>query len=105
VVCKPDVNASTTNRSKFVYDVAGHLQAVSIADGRARTVTYVTSAEGQVLRRQETDTNAQLDAAKARRVTSSREATDRVTVLVTASIGPRQVLRANQILHFRLLEI
>jgi YD repeat-containing protein len=55
VVYKPNVSAATTNRSSFAYDTTGRLSAVSIADGRSRTVTYVTNAEGHVLSRQEAD--------------------------------------------------
>ena len=58
VVYKPNINLAATNRSSFVYDTTGRLSAVSISDGRPRTVTYVTNAEGQILSRREADNNA-----------------------------------------------
>jgi len=41
--------------SSYNYDGSGHLVSVTIADGRPRTVSYVTDAQGQVLTRQERD--------------------------------------------------
>jgi YD repeat-containing protein len=55
VVYKPNISQATTNRSTFVYDTTGRLSAVSISDGRPRTVAYVTNAEGQILSRREAD--------------------------------------------------
>jgi hypothetical protein len=50
----PDMAApGTTHVSTHVYDAMGRLAAVDIADGRRRTASFASSAEGQVLRRTE----------------------------------------------------
>jgi hypothetical protein len=43
------------NNSSYYYDDAGHLASVHIQDGNPRTVSFITNAEGLVLRRQERD--------------------------------------------------
>lgn len=54
-----DRDTSTTSNSlynsTYSYDGSGHLVSVYIADGRPRTVSYVTDSQGQVLTRQEAD--------------------------------------------------
>jgi hypothetical protein len=44
--------------STYAYDGRGRLASVNIADGRARTVSFASSAEGQVLRRAERSASA-----------------------------------------------
>jgi len=48
-----DTNYTTTNS----YTAAGKLASASIADGRARTVTFVTNMAGEIIRRDEADGN------------------------------------------------
>jgi YD repeat-containing protein len=52
------VSGSTNNTSTFYYDEGGHLQSVYIQDGRPRSVTFITDANGQILQRDEADNNA-----------------------------------------------
>ncbi len=55
-VYTPDTaNSGTTWTSTYSYDGSGHIAQVSIADGRSRTLSYVTDAAGQVMRRKEVD--------------------------------------------------
>ncbi|HEX3673457.1 MAG TPA: hypothetical protein VHU87_04225, partial [Rhizomicrobium sp.] len=51
----PDTSHSTLNTSTYSYDSLGHISSVAIADGRPRTVTFVTDNDGEVLRRDEAD--------------------------------------------------
>ncbi|RHW16875.1 LysM peptidoglycan-binding domain-containing protein [Sphingomonas gilva] len=54
VVYDPNIAQSgANNTSSYYYDDAGHLASVYIQDGQPRTVSFVTNAEGLVLRRQE----------------------------------------------------
>ncbi|HEV2817243.1 MAG TPA: LysM peptidoglycan-binding domain-containing protein, partial [Allosphingosinicella sp.] len=48
-----DTNYTTTNS----YTGSGRLASASIADGRARTVTFVTNMAGEIIRRDEADGN------------------------------------------------
>jgi YD repeat-containing protein len=48
-----DTNYTTTNS----YTASGQLASASIADGRARTVTFVTNMAGEIIRRDEADGN------------------------------------------------
>jgi hypothetical protein len=52
-----DANSSSNTlwTSNYYYDGSGHLSSVSIADGRPRTVSFVTDASDQVLQRHEAD--------------------------------------------------
>ncbi|MDR3660604.1 MAG: DUF4214 domain-containing protein, partial [Mycobacterium sp.] len=46
-------NYTTTNTTTLAYDSNGHLTSATIADGRPRTVYYVTNALGEILSRTE----------------------------------------------------
>jgi YD repeat-containing protein len=48
---QPDVTSGTTNTSTFTYDNQGHLVSVNIQDGQPRTISYVTNAQGEILKR------------------------------------------------------
>ena len=54
---RPDVTKPSIKNSTFSYDVNGHLSSVYVNDGRPRTITYTTDANGQILTRQERDNN------------------------------------------------
>ncbi len=41
--------------STYSYDANGHLKQVQIADGRPRSVSFASNAEGQILSRREAD--------------------------------------------------
>jgi len=58
IAYKPDIGGATVNRTTLAYDSNGHLTTVSIADGRPRTVSYVTDAAGQILSRTESSAAA-----------------------------------------------
>ncbi|WP_135212625.1 HNH endonuclease [Vitreimonas flagellata] len=58
---KPNTSQSTTNTSTYYYDYLGgaaQVRQVSVADGRARSITYKSDLSGQVMRRDEADNNA-----------------------------------------------
>ncbi|WP_432200672.1 putative toxin [Erythrobacter sp. W53] len=50
-------SSNTIFRSTYTYDGVGVLQSAQINDGRARSVTYINNAEGQVISRKEKDNN------------------------------------------------
>ena len=52
---KPDVSSGTTNTTTYTLSGAGVVTSASIADGRARTVTYTNDAYGLTVRRDEAD--------------------------------------------------
>ncbi len=54
---QPNTGSSTTYTTTFATDYQGRITSASINDGRPRTVTYRTNAEGQVIRRDENDNN------------------------------------------------
>jgi len=49
----PNTSYSTTQASTYAYDLEGRIAYVDIADGRRRTVSFASSAGGQVLQRRE----------------------------------------------------
>ena len=49
------VSGGTTNSSTFYYDESGHLTSVYVQDGRARTISFINDANGQILQRDEVD--------------------------------------------------
>ncbi|MDP3458189.1 MAG: LysM domain-containing protein, partial [Hyphomonas sp.] len=51
------VGGTIARTSVHAYDTAGTLLSASISDGRSRTVTYTSTASGQVVRRSEADGN------------------------------------------------
>jgi YD repeat-containing protein len=53
VAFKPDQSLTPTNNSTYSYDGSGHIVSVSIADGAARTVSFLTDASGRILERHE----------------------------------------------------
>ncbi|MGH7486906.1 MAG: LysM peptidoglycan-binding domain-containing protein, partial [bacterium] len=51
----PDMEHWSQNTSTFTYNSSGFLSSVGIVDGRPRTVSFVTDAEGKILQRDEAD--------------------------------------------------
>lgn len=54
---RPNTAQSTIYTTGYSYDGSGHLLSAQINDGRRRTVTYTSDLSGQVIRRDEADTN------------------------------------------------
>jgi YD repeat-containing protein len=55
VTFRPNTSQATTYTTTYSYDLNGHLTLAQINDGRARNVTYVNDASGQILTRTEAD--------------------------------------------------
>ena len=51
----PKVSDWSQNTSTYTYDASGNLSSVAIADGRPRTVSFINTADGLVLQRDEAD--------------------------------------------------
>ncbi|WEJ98137.1 MAG: polymorphic toxin-type HINT domain-containing protein [Candidatus Sphingomonas phytovorans] len=56
---KPNTSQSTTYTTGFYYNGFGQLSSIYVSDGRARSITFKTNAEGQIIRRDEEDWRAQ----------------------------------------------
>ncbi|MES2443088.1 MAG: LysM peptidoglycan-binding domain-containing protein [Pseudomonadota bacterium] len=54
---KPNTSQSTTYYTTFTYNGLGQLGSVFVGDARARTVSFHLNADGQIVRRDESDNN------------------------------------------------
>ena len=61
IAYKPDISKSTVNSSAYAYDALGRLTSVQITDGRPRTVSFVTNADGTIIQRDEADASSSGD--------------------------------------------
>jgi YD repeat-containing protein len=52
---KPNTAQSTTYTTSFYYNAAGQLNSVYVGDGRPRSVSFRLNADGQIIRRDESD--------------------------------------------------
>jgi YD repeat-containing protein len=52
---KPNTSQSTTYTTTFTYDGSGSLSSIYVGDGRPRTVTFINDANGQAIKRDESD--------------------------------------------------
>jgi hypothetical protein len=58
IVTSPVSGSGTNYTTTLSYSAAGQLSSSYIADGRPRSVTFVTDMAGQVIRRDEADNNS-----------------------------------------------